>query len=443
MFKLFNTLTRKEEEFRPIKDKKVGIYVCGPTVYGPDHIGHARTWIFFDWLRRFLLSKKYKVNFVQNITDVGHLLEDAETGEDKIEKEAKEKGKTPKEIANYFEEAYFTDLKKLNILKPDESPRATDHIKEIIDFIIVLIDKGYAYEKDGNVYFEVKKFPAYGKLSNRTVDELLAGARVKKDPLKKNPADFALWLKADESHLQKWPSPWGEGYPGWHIECSVMAAKYLGQPFDIHGSAIEHVFPHHENEIAQSAAFADKPLAKYFLHSGMLLIDGEKMSKSKGNYLTIKDILEKHDPDTVKIAFMVTGWRKPFNWEESAISEANKIREKLVRAKEEAQPIKTGFPTEIENALNNDFSVPQALAVILKNLIKLSRDDFKYIEDVFGLNLRSDFKLTKQQEKMVKDREEARKKGDFEESDRIRKELLKNGVIIEDTLTGTRILPKP
>ena len=325
MLKVFNSYDKKLEEFKPLKDKKVGMYVCGPTVYSPDHLGHVRTWIFFDWLRRYLELEGYKVKFVQNITDVGHLVGDEDEGEDKIEKQAKAENKTPEEIARTYEAEHFKDLESLNILKPDVAPRATEHIKEMIKFIEELIKKGHAYEKDGNVYFNISTFAGYGKLSGRSVDEEKTGTRIKTDPKKKNPSDFALWLKADPSHLQKWPSPWSEGYPGWHIECSVMSSKYLGQPFDIHGSANEHIFPHHENEIAQSVAYAGIPLAKYWLHAGMLTIDSQKMAKSAGNFVTVKDALRENDADTIKIAFMNNHWRKPFNWEESATIEAKKL----------------------------------------------------------------------------------------------------------------------
>jgi cysteinyl-tRNA synthetase len=229
------------------------------------------------------------------------------------------------------------------------------------------------------------------------------------------------------------------GFPGWHIECSVLSTKYLGQPFDIHGSANEHIFPHHENEIAQSEAFADKPLARFFLHSGMLLINGQKMAKSAENYLTIKDALKKYDRDTIKIAFMGTHWRKPFNWEENTIKEARILQDRLIRAKESAQPIKTGFPTEINQALENDFNVPKALAIIIKNLSKLSRNDYEYLQNIFGLDLKAVVRITSKQKKMIQDREKARKEGDYRGSDRIRDKLKKEGIFLEDTAIGTRI----
>lgn len=450
MLKLYNTLTKKRENFTPLKDKKVGMYVCGPTVYGPSHLGHARTWLFFDWLRRYLQYKGYKVRFVQNITDVGHLVGDAERGEDKIEKEAKSKTKTPQEIARFYEKEYFEDLEALNILKPDVSPRATEHIGEIIDFVKVLLKKGYAYEVDGNVYFDISKFSGYGELSSRKIDEEITDTRVKADPKKKNQADFALWLRADKKHLQKWPSPWGlsrvgssgEGYPGWHIECSVLSKKYLGQPFDIHGAASELIFPHHENELSQSRAYANKPLARFWLHSGMLLINNKKMSKSLKNYITVRKVLEKDDADTVKLAFMATFWRRPFDWNKKALSEARKLKERLVRAKMEAQLVKTGFPTQLEQALDDDFNLPKTLAIVLGNISKLSRKDFEVLEKIFGLKLTETIKLSKKQEKLIKEREKARDVGDYKKADKIRKTLEKENIIVEDTLAGTRIISK-
>jgi len=441
MIKLFNTLGHKKEEFRPLKDKTVSMYVCGPTVYGPDHIGHIKTWIFFDWLKRFLIQEGYKVKLIQNITDVGHIVGDAEHGEDKIEKEAKSESKTPEQIARNYEKEHFKALKSLNFLEPDVAPRATDYIKDIIQYIEVLIKKGHAYEKNGNVYFDVSSFSDYGKLSGRKVDELIAGARVEIDKDKKSPADFALWLKAG-NHLQKWPSPWGVGYPGWHIECSVMSGKLLGQPFDIHGSGIEHVFPHHTNEIAQSESYADKPMAQFFLHTGMLSTNGQKMSKSKGNYITVEDTLKKYDPDTIRLFFMAGLWKKPLNWDEKALQEAGILARRLRRAKSEAQDVKTGYKTLIAEALSDDFNTPKALSIIIDDISKLSKSDFLYIEKVFGLKLEDETKLSKEQGKMVQEREKARKNGDFARADEIRKELEKEGIILEDTEGGTRILTK-
>lgn len=441
MLKLYNSLSRKREQFKPLTDDKVGMYVCGPTVYNPSHLGHARTWLFFDWLRRYLIYKGYKVKFVQNITDVGHLVSDAERGEDKIEKQARATGQRPEQIARHYEKEYLEDLAALNILKPDQNPRATVHLGEIIDFIQVLLKKGFAYEKEGNVYFDVSSLLSYGQLSGRKTAQALTGTRVEKDSLKKNQSDFSLWLASEPGHLQKWSSPWGDGFPGWHIECSVMSRKYLGQPFDIHGSASEHIFPHHENELAQSMAFAGKPLARFWLHSGMLTIRGQKMAKSLKNFITIKEALAKADADTIKLAFMGTFWRKPMDWNKNAILEARIIKEKLLRAKMKAQPIKTGFPFKLEKVLDDDFNAPRALTVILENITKLSRHDFEVLEKIFGLKLTAAV-LTLKQENLLREREKARKKGDYRKADQIRKDLAKEGLMLEDLMAETRVLKK-
>lgn len=417
------------------------MYVCGPTVYGPDHIGHARTWVIFDWFRRYLIFSGFKVKFVQNITDVGHLVGDREVGEDKIEKEAKAKAKTPAEISAYYIDEHFKDIKSLNILKPDFSPKATEYIRDIIAYIKVLIDKGFAYEKNGSVYFDVLKFPDYGKLSGRSLEKLKTGTRLEENPDKKDAFDFALWIKAGEDHLQKWPSPWGQGYPGWHIECSVMSAKLLGQPFDIHGSAVEHIFPHHENEIAQGEAYAGKALANYWLHSGMLDINGTKMSKSKENYITIKDMLKEMDADTIKVAFMATYWSKPYDYTKDAIMEAKKIKSKLVSAKDIAKEGKTDFAEKLKIILDDNFNTPGALTLILQKLPNLKKDDYNIVEEIFGLELKSEkIKLTKDQEEMLNNREKARKEGDFAKADEIRKKLAQEGINIKDTEKGQEVL---
>ncbi len=440
MIKFFNTLGHKKEEFKPLKDKIVTMYVCGPTVYDYDHLGHGRTFIIFDCIRRFLESEGYKVKYLQNITDVGHLVGDVDSGEDKIEKKAKEEKIDPYEIARKFENAHFQDMQALNVLKPDFSPRATDHINDFINLTKKLIEKKHAYVVDGSVYFDVASFGDYGKLSGRRVDELIAGKRIENDPKKKNPADFALWKKAEKNHLMQWDSPWGKGFPGWHIECSALAQKYLGDTIDIHGGAVELVFPHHENEIAQSEAVTGKPFSRYFLHSGLLNINGQKMAKSLGNFVTLKDILEKYDSDTVRLAVLRTHWRKPLDWQEEALEEAKKMAIRLMRARIEAQDVKTGYKTLIANALSDDFNTPKALSIIFEDLEKLGKSDFDYVEKVFGLKMRQGKKLTPEQEKMLEERDIAREKEDFKKADEIRKNLEKQGIIVEDTTEGTRVL---
>ena len=285
---VYNTISRKKEEFKSINKGFVGMYVCGPTVYGYPHLGHAKSYVSFDIIYRYLLSKGYKVKYVQNITDVGHLVGDAESGEDKIERIAKLEQIDPVEIAYKFENIYFDNMRSLNVLRPSISSRATGHIIEIINDVKTLIDKGYAYStNEGNVYYRIKKFPKYGSLSNRTLENSLSGERIEIASDKENPADFALWKKAEKGHIMKWPSPWGEGYPGWHIECSVMSRKYLGDTFDIHGGGMDNIFPHHECEIAQSEALTGKPFVNYFIHNNLVTVNGQKMGKSLGNFLIL------------------------------------------------------------------------------------------------------------------------------------------------------------
>lgn len=438
MIKLYNTLGHKLEEFKPLKPGSVSMYVCGPTVYGPDHLGHIKTWIFFDFLKRFFVAEGYKVKLIQNITDVGSLVGDGEVGEDKIEKAAKAENKTPEEIARFYEDEHVKDLASLNFLPIDSLPRATDHIEDIIDYIENLINKGYAYEKNSNVYFDVSKDSSYGVLSGRKLEDMLTGTRVKEDENKKHPADFILWSKTGEKTIQKWPSPWGDGYPGWHIECSVMSEKYLGKTFDIHGSGIEHVFPHHENELAQSRCQNTAPLAIFWLHTGMLDVNGEKMSKSKGNFITVKEAIKTYSPDTIRLFFLTGLWRKPLDWNEASLEEARKMVAKITRAKNEAKLEKSGYRLEIANALEDDFNTPKALGVIFSHLQELGKEDFKYIEEVFGLKLEDEVKLTQEQKDMVEKRETARKNGDYALADKIRKELEQDGVILEDTSEGTK-----
>jgi len=297
MLKLYNTFSKTKEEFKPINSGKVGFYACGPTVYDYAHIGNLKTFIFEDVLRRYLEYTGYEVRYIMNITDAGHLTADdigqADTGEDKMLKAATREKKTPEEIAKFYTEHFFEDIEKLNFKKANFYPKPTAHIPHIIKFIEGLIKKGFAYEVNGNVFFDVTKFSDYGKLSGNTLDNLQVGARLEEHPDKKNPYDFSLWLKAPKDHLMKWDSPWGVGYPGWHIECSVMSIEYLGETLDIHTGGEDHIFPHHENEIAQSESYTGKKFSNYWLHARFLLVDGQKMSKSKGNFYTLKDVEEK------------------------------------------------------------------------------------------------------------------------------------------------------
>ena len=298
--KLYNSLTRQREDFQPLNPPKVGIYVCGPTVYGHSHLGHAKSYVSFDAIIRWLRFSGYETNYVQNITDVGHLTDDADEGEDKIIAEARRRGLHPMAVVDTFMKSYYDDMDALNILRPDIAPRASAHVPEQIEAVQLLLEKGNAYEVNGSIYFDVSSFKGYGKLSGRMVDAMQAGARVDVNPEKRHPADFALWKRAAAGHIMQWPSPWGRGYPGWHLECSVMSQKYIGHTLDIHGGGLENQFPHHDCEIAQGECCTGEPFARYWLHNNMCTLNGQKMGKSLGNAIILKDVFYTtqplHDP---------------------------------------------------------------------------------------------------------------------------------------------------
>ena len=294
--KLYNSLTREREAFRPLDPPRVRVYVCGPTVYGHSHLGHAKSYVSFDAILRWLRASGWDVNYVQNITDVGHLTDDADAGEDKIVVEARRRGLHPMAVVESFMRSYYEDMDALGVLRPDIAPRATGHITEQIEQIRVLIERGHAYEVNGSVYFDVSSYASYGRLSGRTVEDLEAGARVAVNEEKRHPADFALWKRAETGHIMRWPSPWGEGFPGWHIECSAMSQKYLGETFDIHGGGNENKFPHHECEIAQAECATGRPFARVWLHNNMCTINGQKMGKSLGNSVLLKDVFHTDRP---------------------------------------------------------------------------------------------------------------------------------------------------
>jgi len=397
--KLYNSLTRNKDDFKPLHKGKVGIYVCGPTVYGHAHLGHAKSYVSFDILIRYLRYLGYSVTYVQNITDVGHLTDDADEGEDKIAKAAKREKMHPMALAEFYTRSYFEDMDKLNCLRPDISPRASGHITEQIEMVKKLLEKGYAYEVNGSVYFDVSKFKDYGKLSGRNIEEMQAGARVEVSPDKKNPADFALWKKAEPNHIMQWPSPWGMGYPGWHLECSVMSTKYLGQPFDIHGGGLENQFPHHECEIAQSEAANDVQFVRYWLHNNMVTVDGQKMGKSLNNFITLKQVFtdspepkhdrlsRKYDPLAIRFLILNTHYRSPIDFSDSSLLAAQagyeKLRETVLRLRIAWNSAPEGTPdqsieTELnqieekfKNAMDDDLNTPVALSIIF-DLVRLS-----------------------------------------------------------------------
>jgi len=395
--KIYNTLTRQREIFVPIEEGRVGIYVCGPTVYDHPHIGHAKSYVSFDIVVRYLRHLGYKVRYVQNITDVGHLTDNADAGEDKIEKRAKLEKVEPMELVEMYMRSYYEDMDALNNIRADISPRATGHIPEQIDLVSTLIDKGFAYESNQSVYFNVSKLKDYGKLSGRKLDEQESGARIEINPEKKHPADFALWKKAGPEHIMKWNSPWGVGFPGWHLECSVMSMKYLGETFDIHGGGIENVFPHHECEIAQSETANERPFARYWMHNNMVTVDGQKMGKSLGNFVTLKDAFKKFSPLTIRFFVLNTHYSSPINYSDEALEAADTGLERLhntIRSLRERMESSSGaegqetwqtklesYKNAFEDAMNEDFNTAEALAVLF-NLSKEVNSLLSTDEDV-------------------------------------------------------------
>lgn len=381
---VYNTLTRRKETFVPIRTGRVGIYVCGPTVYGHSHLGHAKSYISFDIVVRYLRFLGYDTLYVQNITDVGHLTDDADEGEDKLEKQSRLDRVHPMQLAETYTRSYYEDMDLLGVLRPDIAPRATGHITEQIEMVKELTAKGLAYVANGSVYFDVPKFAGYGKLSGRSIEELVGGTRVEMNPDKKHPADFALWKRAEAGHIMHWPSPWGEGFPGWHIECSAMSTKYLGDSFDIHGGGLENQFPHHECEIAQSEGATGKPFVKYWLHNNMVTVDGRKMGKSLGNFITLKDAFAKWQPQAIRFFVLQSHYRSTLDFSDDAVEGAARGLEKLnnaVRTLREASRSSSGATTPIPvdltsyrntffAAMDDDFNTPQAIAV----LFDLSRD---------------------------------------------------------------------
>ncbi len=461
---VYNTISRKKEEFKSINKGFVGMYVCGPTVYGYPHLGHAKSYVSFDIIYRYLLSKGYKVKYVQNITDVGHLVGDAESGEDKIERIAKLEQIDPVEIAYKFESIYFDNMRSLNVLRPSISSRATGHIIEIINDVKTLIDKGFAYStNEGNVYYRINKFPKYGSLSNRTLENSLSGERIEIASDKENPADFALWKKAEKGHIMKWPSPWGEGYPGWHIECSVMSRKYLGDTFDIHGGGMDNIFPHHECEIAQSEALTGKPFVNYFIHNNLVTVNGQKMGKSLGNFITLPDLFKEHNPMVVRFYILQNHYRKPTDFNSEQLIEASKMYSKITEAVNNLRNFIKGKTLETTThstaeelkekfieAMDDDFNTGLAITYLYeivklinselsgnKDLNKLINYD-KFIkecaEDILGLTFENN---SNSKEKELLDiisniRNKYREEKNYEEADKIRDELKEIGITLND-----------
>lgn len=470
--KIYNSLTKKKEDFKAIEKGKVSMYTCGPTVYWYAHIGNFATFVREDFVRRYLEYSGYEVKQVMNYTDVGHLTDDGsntESGEDKMARAAKKEKKTPEEIANFYIEAYQADAKKLNIEPATKYPRATREITGIIELVETLIKKGFAYEVNGNVFFDIRKFKDYGKLSGKTPDKITTGLRLDPHPDKKNPGDFALWLKAPPEHIMKWDSPWGQGYPGWHIECSEMAMKYLNDTIDIHTGGEDHLFPHHENEIAQSEAATGKPFVNIWMHMKFILIDGEKMSKSKGNIYTLSDLEEKgYAPEVFRFWLFTGHYRSQSNFSWEALDEARDKLNRLIDFKErmsrikgknkpnrEAAELVKSTSEQFEAAMNDDFNFPQALDQIF-TMVKIANnladaEDLgideaekfiklleKFDKVLAVLDYTPEIKIDPEKiEKLIEERDQARDKKDFHRADEIRDELDKLGVEIKDSAQGT------
>ena len=398
--KLYNTLTRKKEEFAPLDGKTVRMYSCGPTVYNFAHIGNMRTYIFMDILRRTLRYEGYKVKGVMNITDVGHLLSDADEGEDKMEKAAKEQRKSPYEIADFYTKVFFDDLKKLNIGKPELTPKATEHIREMLDFVYTLCEKGYGYETSDGIYFDISKFPAYGQLSGINLEEQKAGARVEVNDEKRSPFDFAIWKKAPKEHIMQWDSRWGKGYPGWHIECSAMSKKYLGEVFDIHTGGVDHIPIHHENEIAQSYGYSGKNPAKFWMHGEFMLVNNGKMSKKLGNTYLVSQLEEMgYSPMCFRYFCLNTHYRKKLNFTFEGMDGAKTAYARLcaliAKHREGENDVSdeklAAYRKEFEEDVTDDLNVPGAMGVLWTMLKEpASRKIYALaleMDKVFGLKL--------------------------------------------------------
>jgi cysteinyl-tRNA synthetase len=461
MIRISNTMTRTKEEFVPLTPGEVRMYVCGVTVYDYSHIGHARSAMVFDVIRRYLTFRGYRVTFVKNYTDV----------DDRIIKRANDSGVTSREFAERFITAEREDMASLGVLAPDIDPKATEHVPEMIELIERLVAGGHAYPVEGDVYFAISSFAPYGRLSGKNLDDLLAGARVEVDERKRDPRDFALWKGAKPGE-PSWDSPWGPGRPGWHIECSAMAMKYLGVSFDLHGGGEDLIFPHHECEIAQAEACTGKPFARYWVHNGMVNMGKEKMSKSLGNTLSIREIVKRHSPDTLRLWMLGTHYRNMIEWSEERVEESKRALERLTRLLHDAAAVGDGgapaalppafaeFRPRFEKAMDDDFNTPQALGVLfdfgralaeardrgtgtpgafvagVDELVQLSR-----VLGLFGRGAAMDGPPAEVQQ-LLAARGEARARRDFKRGDEIRDEIARLGWLVEDTPAGPRLTPK-
>ncbi len=452
---IYNTLTRKIEEFKPNDKTEVRIYSCGPTVYNYAHIGNLRAYLFMDTLRRTLKYNGYTLKHVMNITDVGHLVSDADDGEDKMMKAARIEKKDPFEIAEFYMKAFLLDIDKLNIDKPEIIARATEHIKVMEEYVKKIIENGYTYETENTIYFDTSKLDQYGVLSNRKVEDQKAGARVEFDSEKKNISDFAVWIKAPENHIMKWDTFWGKCYPGWHLECSAMGYNYLGEQFDIHTGGIDHIPIHHENEIAQSKGFCGKIPANYWMHVDFLTIDGGKMSKSLNNLYTLQDLAEKgYEPLVYRMFNFTSNYRNKINftWEamDSAKTALGRLREGYLKHTEGNEEILQetikDFEARFLNAINDDLNMPVAMSIVWE-VVKFPQKSKQLqklllkFDMVLGFNL-ANYKEEKQELpeeilELVKQRDDARQNKNWAESDRIRDLLINQGYLVKDTKEGT------
>ncbi len=462
--KFFNTMGRQLQTFKPIKDGAVGMYCCGPTVYNYAHIGNLRAYLFDDVLRRTLQYFGYDVTHVMNITDVGHLTDDNDEGEDKMLKSSRETGKSAWEIAEFYTAAFFHDIDSLNILRPTYSCKATDHIEDMINLIKRLEEKGYTYESGGNIYFSIDKFPDYGKLGLREKQDLHAGARIAVDKNKRNPHDFVLWFTKSkfEHHSMMWDSPWGRGYPGWHIECSAMSMKYLGEQFDIHCGGIDHIPIHHTNEIAQSEAATGKKWVNYWMHNEFLIMGKGKMAKSSGEFITLSVLVDRgYDPLDYRYFSLGGHYRSQlqFSWEslDAARSARESLFSRVVRLKSSSQPSSPEelgdkgrqYLNDFKEALSSDLNTPKALSylwMLLKDGSVSGGDKLAVVyemDKILGFNLEhlpaesAEESLSAELMGLIKEREEARKNRDWKRADELRDILLENGISVKDTPSGT------
>ncbi len=456
---LYNTLSHSKEEFKPINKEEIRIYSCGPTVYSFAHIGNLRTYVFVDNLRRVLKYNGYNLKHVMNITDVGHLTSDADTGEDKMEKAARKEGKNPYEIAEYYTKYFMEDMKKLDIDMPNIISKATDNIPEMLEMVKEILKNGYAYETSKGIYFDVSKLDKYPVLSNNSVDGQEAGARIEVDKEKRNPYDFAIWIKAPENHMMKWESPWGLSYPGWHLECSAIGRKFLGEHFDIHTGGVDHIPIHHENEIAQSKGATGQIPANYWMHSEFLLIDGGKMSKSLGNIYTLKTLEDNGiEPLAFKLFCFSAHYRNKLNFTFDGVKAQVKALERLrdgykkhLEGNEEVEEEKIKeYENRFHEAINDDLNMPLAMGVVWE-VIREEKKSKKYAEliekfdEVLGLDLKNyqnyqkEIEIPENIKELIEKRNQARKEKNWEESDKIRDEIQKLGYNIKDTKEGIKI----